>query len=152
MAIWSHQPLQVFDRDISLTQNVVMTQGCQALAAMILRIDRLYELLGSTPQLIDSYIHQEIPYVLTEICAHQGVASNILFNCSPRASDESARAYGLRIERYEYVKRFCDADGLDLTILTSRTVRNQLMHIDSYIEKAMRTPNTGWFIDSAIAF
>jgi hypothetical protein len=149
MAIWATH-LVVFNKDLSLTQNVVMTQGRQALYALVKRIDRLYALLHENPQIIDLYLSPEIPYILTEICAHQGVASSILFNGSDRPNDESARAYALRIERYKYVQDICDGNSIQRSLLTSRTLRNQLIHIDSYIEKAMRTPNTGWAIDTAM--
>lgn len=151
MAIWANH-LVVFDKSLSLTQNVVITQGRGALQALIRRIDRLYQLLHDQPRLLDFYIHPEIPQVLTEIFAHQGVASSILFNGSPRPRDESARSYQLRIERFEYVRDLCDTASVSRAILTNRTLRNQLIHMDSHVEKAMRTPNTGWFIDSAMAY
>jgi hypothetical protein len=151
MAIWATH-LVVFDKSLSLTQNVVMTQGRQALYALVKRIDRLYELLNESPQIIDCYLSPEIPYILTEVFTHQGTASSILFNSSPRASGEGARSYKLRIERFEYVRDICDQAQLSRSILTNRTLRNQLIHIDSYIEKAMRTPYTGWSIDTAMAY
>lgn len=151
MAIWA-QSLVMFDEEISPTQNVILSQGRQALSALLLRIDRLYKVLAEPPLIENFYPHPEIPHLLTEICAHQGVASSIMFNGSPRASDESARAYELRIARYRYVREFCDAANVDLSILRSKTLRNKLIHIDSHVEKAMRTPETGWIIDSAIGY
>lgn len=151
MAIWANH-LVVFDKSLSLTQNVIITQGRGALKALVRRIDRLYTLLHEQPNLVDFYINPEIPQVLTEIFAHQGVASSTLFNGSPRSGSESARAYKLRTERFEYVRDICDSAGISRDILTNRTLRNKLIHMDECIERAMRTPNTGWSIDSALAY
>lgn len=97
--LWSTQRRLIFDRDISLTQNVILVQGQFALAAMIKRIDALYKMFHHMPQLRGAYVHPDTPDTVTEICAHQGVASNILLNFSKRSRDESARSYKLRIER-----------------------------------------------------
>jgi hypothetical protein len=61
-------------------------------------------------------------------------------------------AHNLRIERYNYVKRLCDAANIQTTILADKKVRNRLTHIDEHLVKALRKPNTGWLIDCAIAY
>ena len=151
-AIWSGTRLIVFDTEISLSQNVILSHGRSALSALIKNIGHLYELLHYMPNVIDVYLHPDIPLVLTEMCFHQGMASSIMFNNSERGRNESIRTYKARIERYEYVQSFCKFQGLHVSILTSRIVRNQMVHIDEHLEKALRKPNTGWFIDGAIAY
>lgn len=149
-AIWSTRGI-VFDRDLSLTQNVILSQGRFALSSMITTIDHLYELIQFMPDLMDVYIHPDIPKTLTEICIHQGIASSIMFNNSERLFNENAAAYKLRMERFEYVKSLCDRASISVSILTNRKIRNHLVHVDTHLEKALRRPKTGWIVDSAIA-
>lgn len=146
-AIWSTR-LVVFDKEISLTQNVIMSQGAAALSAMVARIDRLCELLSFIPNLIAMYPHPEIPQALTEICMHQGIACSILFNDSVRANGESASKYAGRIARAKYVGDY--TQGANLQILKSRAIRNRLVHIDEYLTSALDQKDCGWFIDVAI--
>jgi len=151
-AIWSTREM-VFNKDgLDLTQNVIISQGRYALQATIKRIDQLYEYVNSTPGMIDMYIHQDIPDALTDICMHQGIASDILFNTSPRGQKESAHHYKLRIERAKYVRNLLAKRGIDTPILSNKTVRNQLVHIDQHLERALQAPDTGWFFDVAIAY
>src|SRR6185312_5128880 len=86
-AIWSNR-LIVFDKDMSNAQNIILAQGRDALVALINRIDHLYGLMRAFPTLIEFYPHPEIPQVLSELCYHQGVASNILLNDSGPRRDE----------------------------------------------------------------
>jgi hypothetical protein len=150
-AIWSSR-LIVFDKEISLAQNIILSHGRSALSALLKKIKLLYELLDYMPNMIGFYPHPDIPLVLTEMCFHQGMASSIMFNNSERGHNENARSYRARIERYGYVHSFCKSQGVNIPILTSRTVRNQMVHIDAYLEKALRKPNAGWLIDGAIAY
>ncbi|MBU6450074.1 MAG: hypothetical protein KGQ26_10695 [Rhodospirillales bacterium] len=142
----------IFDNEISNTQNIILSQGQQALTAMCQKIYHLYEILRSFPQLKDTYIHEDIPQTLSEICLHQGIASSILFNNSTKTVSENTQAYRLRLERYNYVRKFCENQSIDIKILSNRKVRNQLVHIDDHLAKALGKPNTGWFIDVAVAF
>lgn len=151
-AIWSTTSLQVFDKNISATQNVILSQGRFALLSMLGRIVNLYQCLAVQPNIIDSYLHPEIPQIINEICLHQGIASSILFNGSSQSQNENKYMYNLRMERFEYVKNFCSLSSIETPTLSNRQLRNQLVHIDEYLVKAMREPNTGWVIDSAHAY
>ncbi len=144
--------LIVFDRNISDTQNIILSQGKYALIAMCDKIFQLYEYLRAYTQLMDTYIHPDIPQTLSEICLHQGIASSILFNDSEKTSKENTHTYNLRMERFKYVKNFCAAQNVTVNILSDKAVRNRLVHIDEYLAKQLSKPNTGWFIDSAVAF
>lgn len=148
-AIWSLARV-CFDDEISLTQNVILYHGQSALLALVQRIGRLTELLAQSTIVGGLYSHPEIPQTLTEIFTHQGVASSILFDSSDRGKDESARALKLRRERVEYVGKYCSEAGLTITALSDRSMRNRLIHMDEYVEKALRRPNTGWFVDTAL--
>jgi len=150
-AIWSTR-LIVFDKDISDTQNIILSQGKYALIAMRQKIYQLYEYLNAFQQLKDVYIHPDIPQTLSEICLHQGIASSILFNNSTQSTSENSHCYKLRTERFNYVKQFCAAQSVTVDILANRKVRNQLVHIDEHLTKALTKANTGWFIDTAVGF
>jgi len=146
-AIWSSK-LIVFDKSVSLTQNVILSHGRFALQALVSRIDRLYELIGALPNLIDFYPHPDIPATLTDIAFQHGLASTILFNDSPKGKSESAAEYKCRAERVTYVKAGCAHVLVD--VLADRKIRNSLTHIDEHLVKHLSQPNTGWYIDSAI--
>lgn len=149
-AIWSPS-LVVMDSDVSLTQNALLTQGRSALYAVVTRIDKLIDAANRYPNIHGFYPDPEIPHLITEILAHQGIASLLLFNRSERdKKNESARAFELRLARHDYVLRFCDEAGFAPNLLANRTLRNKIVHMDSHLERALRTPNTGWFIDSAL--
>jgi hypothetical protein len=150
-AIWSSRQM-IFDRELSDRQNIMLSQGRFALSDMLKKIVQLYQHLNSMPNIIDSYSHHDIPQTLSEICFHQGIASSILFNNSQKNSKENMEAFNLRLQRFNYVKRFCDTQSISTSILSNRTVRNQLVHIDEHLVKALSKSNTGWFIDIAIAF
>lgn len=146
-AIWSFQ-LIVFDKSISLTQNVILSHARVALQAVIARIDQLYKLIATYPNMIEFYPHPDIPSILSDLCYQQGIASTILFNDSRRGDKESAAAYKLRLNRLEYVKEKCGSQTFP--VLTSRKIRNSLTHIDEYLARELSRPKTGWMVDSAI--
>jgi len=149
-AIWSSR-LCVFDKEnLSLAQNVVLSQGAAALQALILRIDNLYALLDAYSQINNTYLHPDIPYVLSELCYHQGVASTILFNNSEKFKAESQISYLMRIERFNYCEKFCLESNVSTNILKDRSIRNKLTHVDDHIIKAMTRPMTGICIDIAM--
>lgn len=150
MAIWGPY-LSVLDRGVSLTQNVILSQGAYSLQSLIQSIDTLYALLNFMPQLRDSYIHPDIPRVMVELCAHQGIASDILLNDSEQAVREKDYPYKLRVERGAYVKTRCDARGISTAILSNRSVRNRLIHADDYLARQMNKPGIGWHVNSAMA-
>ena len=104
-------------------------------------VDELVELPDPDP---------DIALIASDICFQQGVASTVLFNDAERAASESAYLFRLRTERVDYVRRLCD--GRALQILPDRKMRNSLIHIDEHLAKALRKPNTGWFIDTAIGW
>jgi hypothetical protein len=145
-AIWSTS-LIVFDKQISLTQNVIFSHGRVALLALVRHIDRLYELLGTFPNVTNAYIHPEIATTLSDVYFQQGTASTILFNDSPQAAKENAAAYKLRVGRVSYVKHL--TANCPTAVLANRKVRNALVHVDEYLAKELRKENTGWAIDSA---
>lgn len=148
-AIWSTRN-QIFDKKISNTQNIIMSQGRFALSAMLDKISELYECLHATPQMSGMYPHPRIPQILSEICIHQGIASSVLFDKPKRDNEKSAAAYKLKLERFEYIKNICETNFIPVPILSNRKMRNELIHIDEYLFKNLRKPDTGWFIDVAI--
>lgn len=148
-AIWASK-LIVFDNEISLTQNVILSHGRDALQAVIRRIDALHGLVQQYPNIINYYPDPDIALIASDICFQQGVASTVLFNDAERAASESAYLFRLRTERVDYVRRLCD--GRALQILPDRKMRNSLIHIDEHLAKALQKPNTGWFIDTAIGW
>ena len=148
-AIWALRVI-VFDQAIGLAQNIILSQGQYALAAVVERIAKLRALVA-TSLLADTYTAPEIPGVLSDLCYQAGLASTILFNDSKRGHKESVTAFDLRKERIRYVNDLCLAQGLDTPTLKDRSVRNALTHIDEYLGDAVtRRPNVGWFIDVAI--
>jgi hypothetical protein len=140
-AIWSMNRI-VFDREISSTQNVILSQGASALISTIRHIDRLRQLTVVSPEMAPT---------LSDICYQAGLASTILFNDSPKGSKESQIAYAIRIERKQYVFALCAAQNLSILTLKDRDVRNALTHIDERLGQILtKEPNVGWYIDSAI--
>lgn len=148
-AIWAFRKI-VFDKDISLSDNAILAQGSSALRSLITKIDQLYELVYRYPNITNIYPSPEIPSVLTELCFHHGMASSILFNDSGRTRRETVEEYRSRIERYNYVKKFCDAQNVPTAILADRVVRNKMVHVDEHLARRLRQPNTGWVFDSAL--
>ena len=146
-AIWSTR-LIVFDKAVSLTQNVILSHARFALHAMIERIDALHEMAKAMPNLVNMAPHPGIPAILTDLCNQQGIASTILFNDRPKTRQESDLAFALRKKRVEYVKYW--SKQVPIKILSNRKMRNSLTHIDEHLADALAKPKTGWFIDVAI--
>ena len=148
-AIWSTRRI-VFDRDISLTQNLILSQGSAALAATLHRINSLRSLTATSP-LQGTYRAPEIPSILSDLCHQAGLASTILFHDGKRGRKESEYAYALRRQRVEYVNFWCSAQGVSTPTLKDRTVRNSLTHIDEHLADALsESNNVGWFVDVAV--
>lgn len=150
-AIWSLTRI-VFDKNISATQNIILTQASSALLATIDRIDRLYSLMKEGP-LVNTSIHSaEIATILSDLCSQAGIAATILFNKGHKGRQESEIAYTLRLERVEYVQSLCSQQRFQPKTLTNRKVRNSLTHLDERLADILtENPNVGWFIDSAIS-
>jgi hypothetical protein len=147
-AIWSAK-LIIFDKSISLTQNVILSHARVALHALVDRIDRLHQQVRDSPPIVDFYAHPDIPSTLSDLGFQQGVASTILFNDGPKSARENSASYQLRLDRLAYVKRHCA--NISTTVLENRKIRNSLVHVDEYLARELaKAPNTGWMIDSAI--
>lgn len=148
-AIWSMTRI-VFDNDINLTQNVILTQGSSALIATIDRIEQLYNFIKSSP-LTNAAIDRGIAPILSDLCAQAGIAATILFHKGPKGRLESEVAYNLRMQRIQYVEKFCSEQSFIPKTLTNREVRNSLTHIDERLADILtKDSNIGWFIDTAI--
>src|SRR4051812_8704476 len=89
----SSLPLQFRPVLLVISQNVVMSQARCALYTMLQKIDFLFSIAGPDLQKNVMYVNTEIPRTLTEICPHQGIGSNIMFNDSERSHKESASPY-----------------------------------------------------------
>lgn len=148
-AIWSMTRI-VFDKNINLTQNVILTQGSSALRATIGRIEQLYNFIKASP-LTNAAIDSGIAPILSDLCAQAGIAATILFHKGPKGRLESEVAYNLRIERIQYIEKFCAKQSFIPQTLTNREVRNSLTHIDERLADILtKNSNVGWFIDSAL--
>lgn len=148
-AIWSLKRV-VFDKEINLTQNVILTQASSALVATVNRIDQLYRFIIGGP-LTNVAIDTGIAPILSDLCSQAGIAATILFNKGPKGRLESEVAYNLRLERKEYVEKFCTQQNFIPETLTNREVRNSLTHIDERLADILtKDSNVGWFIDTAI--
>ena len=145
-AIWSMNRI-VFDEEISLTQNVILSQSSSALQATISRIDSLAKLGPRTGNNV--FLNYDVSPILQDLCSQAGIASSILFNEGNRSRFESPLAYKLRIERVEYVKKLCDEQNFKPSTLTDRELRNSLIHIDERLADILTAEkNVGWFIDN----
>ena len=148
-AIWSLTRI-VFDNDINLTQNVILTQGSSALIATIDRIEQLYNFIKGSP-LTNAAIDRGIAPILSDLCAQAGIAATILFHKGPKGRLESDVAYNLRKQRIQYIEKFCTEQSFFPQTLTNREVRNSLTHIDERLADILtKDSNVGWFIDTAI--
>lgn len=144
-AIWATKQI-IFDKSLSNTQNIILSQGRAALQALISHIDRVHDLWRS--RLTENVsLDNSISSTLFDICTQQGLASTILFDEVVR-SKENAAARALRSERVNYVK--AETAKANIQVLNDRKVRNALVHMDEYLAVALRKPNTGWFIDMAV--
>ncbi|MYM87506.1 hypothetical protein GTP91_09975 [Rugamonas sp. FT82W] len=140
----------IFDRSLSTTQNVIMTQGATALSATINRINNMYAILN-TSVTKGAYIGPEIASILSDLCYQAGLASTILFNNKPRRRLESEDAFKLRAERAAYVENRCQDRGINISILNDTSLRNSLTHIDEQLTDALRAEaSIAWCIDLAI--
>lgn len=148
-AIWSLSRI-VFDDNIDLTQNVILSQGSSALIATVDRIDQLQNYIKKSP-LENTAIDRGIAPILSDLCAQAGIASTILFHNWPKGRFESEFAYKNRIQRIKYVEKFCNEQNFIPETLINREVRNSLTHIDERLADILtKDPNIGWFIDTAI--
>jgi len=149
-AIYCPSRRVIFDREISNVQNLILVQGSSALSATLERISYLNQICGPKEG-NKVFKDQRIPPILQDLCAQAGIASQILFNGNSHKSRyESETAYKLRMERIEYVKRFCDDQNFTPEILTDREVRNSLTHIDERLADILtEKEGIGWFIDYA---
>jgi hypothetical protein len=149
-AIWSSR-LIVFDKSVSLTQNVILKQGDYALRTIRSNIEKLYASLSAAPSFIGLSAFKEIPEFVSNICLQLGTASSIMFDDSSKKHRESSANYALRIERFNYAQRHCNEHGAQPNYLFDRKIRNQIVHCDEHIANAFRkNPNKGWFIDIAL--
>lgn len=76
-AIWGMQQI-VFDADISNTQNIILSQGREALKAVIRRILDL-EALSSKGPIVNAGIDDRAHSIISDLCYQAGLASTILF-------------------------------------------------------------------------
>ena len=148
-AIWSASPV-IFDRDISNTQNVILSQGSSALRTTVQKIDDLHSLVPPDAENA-VFFDVRIPPILQDLCYHAGLASTILFNNNKKQGfKETGNAYILRLERVEYVNNFCEEQSITTTTLTNRDIRNSLTHIDEKLGYFLTLEeNVGWFVDFA---
>ena len=148
-AIWGLQNI-IFDKDISKTQNIILSQGREALKAVIYRILEL-EKYSTSGSLVNVGIDDRIHSIISDLCYQAGLASTILLNESRRSSMESETAYQLRMERVHYVNKICREQNIEISIMKNRKIRNALTHIDERLaDNLTKKENIGWFIDVAI--
>ncbi len=150
-AIWSISRI-VFDNDIDLTQNVILTQGSSALISTIERIDQLYNFV-QFGQLQNASFNYKIAPILSDLCTQAGIASTILFHQGAKGRHESDIAFKLRLERIKYVDKYCNDNNFIPITLKNREVRNSLTHIDEKLSDFLTlNSNIGWFIDTAMNY
>jgi hypothetical protein len=148
-AIWGMQQI-VFDKDISNTQNIILSQGREALKAVIRRIIDLEEFSSSGP-VVNAGIDDRVHSIISDLCYQSGLASTILLNEAKKGFKESEAAHLLRTQRVAYVKKLCEAQKIKITILKDREIRNSLTHIDEKLADILtEKENIGWFIDAAL--
>jgi hypothetical protein len=148
-AIWSMQ-LIVFDKEISLTQNVILSHGREALKATIRAIRNLSEMSASGP-LVNSSTNPRLHSLISDLCYQAGLAATILFNDAKKGFKESASAYQIRKQRVEYVRKLCEEQKVEIITLKDREVRNALTHIDERLADILtEQQRIGWFIDTTI--
>jgi len=148
-AIWGMQNI-VFDKSISNTQNIILSQGREALKATVRRIKQLDSNARSGP-LVNAGIDDQTHSITSDLCYQAGLASTILFNEARKGHKESELAYQLRQERVEYVKKFLDEEKILTETLKNRELRNALTHIDERLADILtEKDNVGWFIDVAL--
>ena len=149
VAIWGMQQI-VFDKDISHTQNIILSQGREALKAVIRRIADL-EKFSNSRLLVNAGINDRTHSLISDLCYQAGLASAILLNDAGKGFKESKTAYKLRVQRVAYVKKFCEEQKIEIRILNNREVRNALTHIDERLADCLtEKENVGWFIDVAV--
>ena len=148
-AIWGMQQI-VFDKGISNTQNIILSQGREALKAVIRRILDLEEFSSSGP-IVNAGTDDRAHSIISDLCYQAGLASTILLNEAKKGFKESDTAYELRLERVAYVKKLYEAQEIEITLLQDRELRNALTHIDEKLADILtEKPNVAWFIDSAL--
>lgn len=148
-AIWSSS-LIVFDKQIGLTQNVILAQARSSLKATIDRVSKLHNIIERSV-IKNVFFDDDIPPTLSDLCYQAGIAATILFKDGVQGSQESALAYKLRQERIQYVKNILRLNDFTPKVLIDKKVRNSLTHIDEKIPKLLsKESNVGWFVDAAM--
>mgnify|MGYP000588910309 CR=1 FL=1 len=140
----------LFDSSLSKVQNLIMMQGAFALEATIARIDYLNKICGPKNG-NNIFTDRNIPYLLQDLCAQAGIASQVLFNGQAKKGfKESEIAFELRLERYNYVKNLCEIHSFEPEVLNDRRVRNSLTHIDEKMADLLtKESDVAWFVDHA---
>lgn len=148
-AIWSSS-LIVFDKQIGLTQNVILAQARSSLKATVDKVIRLHTIIENSV-MKNAFFDDDIPPTLSDLCYQAGIAATILFKDGDQGSQESELAFKLRQERVKYVKDILDENGFKPEVLIDKKVRNSLTHIDEKLPKLLsRESNVGWFVDAAM--
>jgi hypothetical protein len=148
VAIYGMQQI-VFDKSISNTQNIILSQGREALKAVVRRIIELED-FSSAGSIQNAGTDDRAHSVISDLCYQAGIASTILLD-NAKVKQESKVAHQLRMDRIAYVQALCESQKIKIVLLRDRRIRNALTHIDERLADILtEKKNAKWFIDVTI--
>jgi hypothetical protein len=148
VAIYGMQQI-VFDKSISNTQNIILSQGREALKAVVRRIIELED-FSSARSIQNAGTDDRAHSVISDLCYQAGIASTILLD-NAKVKQESKVAHQLRMDRIAYVQALCESQKIKIVLLRDRRIRNALTHIDERLADILtEKKNAKWFIDVTI--
>ena len=148
VAIYGMQQI-VFDKSISNTQNIILSQGREALKAVVRRIIELED-FSSAGSIQNAVTDDRAHSVISDLCYQAGIASTILLD-NAKVKQESKVAHQLRMDRIAYVQALCESQKIKIVLLRDRRIRNTLTHIDERLADILtEKKNAKWFIDVTI--
>lgn len=148
VAVYGMQQI-VFDKSISNTQNIILSQGREALKAVVRRIIELED-FSSAGSIQNAGTDDRAHSVISDLCYQACIASTILLD-NAKVKQESKVAHQLRMDRIAYVQALCESQKIKIVLLRDRRIRNALTHIDERLADILtEKKNAKWFIDVTI--
>lgn len=148
VAIYGMQQI-VFDKSISNTQNIILSQGREALKAVVRRIIELED-FSSAGSIQNAGTDDRAHSVISDLCYQAGIASTIFLD-NAKVKQESKVTHQLRMDRIAYVQALCESQKIKIVLLRDRRIRNALTHIDERLADILtEKKNAKWFIDVTI--
>ncbi len=129
-------------------RELIIEIGIKALSFIIGDINSVWKLGHKSQNEVEKFGDSQYGYLISDviisdslsrIASNQALAFGCLFNAGKRSPSETAQEADLRLARINYVKKYLN--GLPITQLRNRGVRNALAHYDERFLRAIIEAN-----------